>query len=41
MQITPSGFSTLNFNFVVVSAGKEILLLETDAGTVVGGYMQQ
>jgi hypothetical protein len=41
MQITPSGFSTLNFNFVVVNAGKEILLLETDADTVVGGYMQQ
>jgi len=41
MQIMPSGFSTLNFNFVVVNAGKEILLLETDAGTVVGGSMQQ
>jgi len=41
MQITPSGFGTLNFNFVVVSAGKEILLLETDTDTVVGGYMQQ
>jgi hypothetical protein len=41
LQITPSGLSTLNFNFVVVSAGKEILLLESDANTVVGGSMQQ
>jgi hypothetical protein len=40
-QFTPSGFSTLNFHFVVVNAGKEILLLETDTNTVVGGYMQQ
>jgi len=35
------GFSPLNFHFVVVNAGKEILLLETDTNTVVGGYMQQ
>jgi len=40
-EITPSGAGALNFNFVVVSAGKEILLLETDTNTVVGGYMQQ
>jgi hypothetical protein len=40
-EITPSGLSTLNFNLVVVNAGKEILLLETDSNTVVGGYMQQ
>jgi hypothetical protein len=41
MHITPSGLSTLNFNLVVVNAGKEILLLETDTGTVVAGNMQQ
>jgi len=40
-QFTPSGSSRLNFHFVVVNAGKEILLLETDTNTVVGGYMQQ
>jgi hypothetical protein len=31
----------LNFNFVVVNAGKEILLVETDTGTIVSGNMQQ
>jgi hypothetical protein len=41
LKITPSGFSTLNFNFVVVNAGKEILLLETDNNTIVGGNMQK
>jgi len=40
-QVTPSGFSTLNFNLVVVNAGKEILLIETDANTIVVGNMQQ
>jgi len=40
-QITPQGFSTLNFNFVVVNVGKEILLIETDSGTTVSGTMQQ
>ncbi len=40
-QITPQGYSTLNFNFVVVNAGKEILLIETDTNTIVSGTMQQ
>ncbi|MFI5114021.1 MAG: hypothetical protein ACHP7J_02670 [Terriglobales bacterium] len=40
-QITPQGFSTTNFNFVVVNAGKEILLIETDSGTTISGTMQQ
>ncbi len=39
-QITPQGYSTLNFNFVVVNVGKEILLIETDTGTIVSGTMQ-
>jgi hypothetical protein len=39
-QITPQGYSTLNFNFVVVNAGKEILLVETDTNTIVSGNMQ-
>ena len=39
-QITPQGISTLNFNFVVVNAGKEILLVETDTNTIVSGTMQ-
>jgi hypothetical protein len=36
-----AGRSTLNFNFVVVAAGKEIFMIETDSGTAVGGFMQQ
>ena len=41
-QITPpSPLPMANFNFVVANGGKEIFLLETDPGTVVGGYMQQ
>jgi len=40
-HITPSGHSTVNFNFVVVNVGLEMLLIETDAGTVVSGTMQQ
>ena len=31
----------MNFNFVVVNAGKEDFLIETDANTVVAGNMQQ
>lgn len=42
MQIVPTGsFPTTNFYTVVVNGGKEILLLETDTGTVVAGDMQQ
>jgi hypothetical protein len=41
MKITPSGLGAMHFNFVVVAAGAEILLLETDPNTVVAGYMQQ
>jgi len=41
VQIKPSPSSTLNFNFVVVNSGKEILLIETDANTIVVGNMQQ
>jgi len=40
-QITPQGLGTLNFNFVVVNVGKEILLVETDTNTIVDGNMQQ
>ena len=36
-----AGASTLNFNFVVVAAGKEIFMIETDSGTAAGGFMQQ
>ena len=41
LKITPNGLSALNFKFVVVGAGSEVLLIETDANTVVAGYMQQ
>lgn len=39
--ITPTGFSTAHWNFVVVKAGAEILLIQTDANTVVNGTMQK
>jgi hypothetical protein len=41
IQMTPNGSSTLNFAFVVVNAGKELLLVETDSNARVAGYMQQ
>jgi hypothetical protein len=40
IQMTPKGFSTLNFAFVVVNAGKELLLVDTDSNASVAGYMQ-
>lgn len=40
-QITPSGYPTADFNSVVVNAGKELLLIETDSNTIVSGIMQQ
>jgi len=41
LKIIPKGLSPLNFKFVVVGAGSEVLLIETDANTVVAGNMQQ
>ncbi len=40
-QITPAGLSPGNFYFVVVNAGKEALLIQTDAGTTISGVAQQ
>ncbi len=37
--ITPEGKSALNFSFVVVDCGKEMLAIETDADTVVSGTL--
>ena len=39
--ITPKGQSALNFSFVVVDSGKEMLAIETDAGTVVSATLQR
>jgi len=39
-QITPSGGTAQNFNTVVVNSGKELLLLETDNGSLNGGNGQ-
>ena len=39
--ITPEGQSTLNFSFVVVNGGKELLAIETDADTVVTATWQR
>lgn len=35
------GGATLNFNFVVAAAGKELFAIETDSGTSVAGWMLQ
>ncbi|HVM92006.1 MAG TPA: hypothetical protein VMT67_04290 [Terriglobales bacterium] len=40
-EFTPQGFTTANFNLVVVNAGKEVLLVETDSGSTVSGTLQQ
>ena len=40
LQITPKGSSVLNFNSVFVNGGEELLLIETDSGTVIGGTAQ-
>jgi len=37
--ITPKGPSPLNFSFVVVERGKQMLAIETDANTVVSGTL--
>jgi hypothetical protein len=31
----------LNFNFVVVAAGKEAFVIQTNSGTAIAGFMQQ
>jgi hypothetical protein len=40
LQITPKGSSALHFNTVFVNGGTELLLVETDSGTVIGGTAQ-
>jgi hypothetical protein len=37
--ITPKGQSALNFSFVVVDCGKEMLAIEADADAVVSGTL--
>ncbi len=39
LTVTPKGSSALNFSFMIVDEGKEILAIETDAGTVVNGTL--
>ena len=39
--ITPKGKSALNFSFLVVDRGNEMLVVETDADTVVSGTLQR
>jgi hypothetical protein len=39
--ITQKGKPELNFSFVVVDGGKEMLVIETDADTVVSGTLQR
>jgi hypothetical protein len=39
--ITPKGHPEMHFSLVVVNDGKEMLAVETDAGTVVSGSLQR
>ena len=39
ITITPKGLSEMHFSLLVVDGGKEILAIETDAGTVVRGTL--
>jgi hypothetical protein len=39
--VTPSGMSTMHMNLQIVNAGKELMLIETDANTIVAGTLQQ
>jgi len=41
LHIVPPGLSALNFDFVVVNSGNELLAVETDTGTGVGGFIEQ
>jgi len=41
MQITPKGFTAMNFTTVAVNGNKELLLIETDANTFSDGNAQQ
>ena len=40
MQITPKGFSAMNFTTIGVNGNKELLLIETDSGTFRDGAAQ-
>jgi hypothetical protein len=40
-QVTPQGLSTMNFSAVIVNGGKELMLIETDANTIVSGTLQE
>jgi hypothetical protein len=40
-QVTPKSGTLTNFNTVVVNSGKELLLIQTDSGTVTAGNAQQ
>jgi hypothetical protein len=40
LDITPKGSPELHFNTVFVNSGAELLLVETDSGTVIGGTAQ-
>jgi len=41
MQVTPAGGETSNLSFVVVNGGKELLVIQTDSGSIVSGNAQQ
>lgn len=39
ITITPNGLSPMDFNFVIVNQGKEVLLIQTDPSTIVSGTL--
>lgn len=40
-QITPQGLPAVNLTLLVVNAGKEIMAIQTDSGTITAGTLQQ
>ena len=40
-SFTPQGLPTMNLNLLVVNADKELMLIETDNGTIVTGTLQE
>lgn len=40
-QVTVSGFPTANYNLVIISGNKSVMMIETDANTIVTGSLNQ
>lgn len=40
MQLNPTGYSTQNYATFALDGNKQLLLIETDSGTIIGGELQ-